>query len=445
MAHMTETETLAAAKSQHVPHRWRNLFTITGAEVVDNTEAGLLSTLFPSIAAALKLDNGHLGLLSALGKFATIPFGPMWVWIADNWGRKQALVLNNVIGAVFGILAGTSGDFIWLLIWNTLLAGTVACGQPITNSIIADSFDDRSRGRATGIYYGVLTAASSFLGPLLALFTGTEDGWRWGMWTVGGICLLSSLLIAFLYVEPGVGASEAALADLDESKRKEKVTIKGVLSIMRIPSFSIMMASRLLSGHLLISVFGIQFLVTERGFTNAVAATVLIPFGIGYVVFTFLAGEIVPWLDKRIPHHGRIAFQQAAQVLFALAAFFGTQFDYGSIGIYAFFWFAMGAIQGLNPPVNRPIVMSIVTPELRGQAFSIFLTFFQTLGWAVFSLTAGYLANALGIQGTFFWVLVVLMLVNALVLTGMYWTYPNDVRRVETELARRRAVAKGRA
>ncbi|WP_405780230.1 MFS transporter [Streptomyces sp. NBC_01378] len=144
----TKADAVAASKATHVPHRWRNLITITGAEVVDNTQAGLLTTLFPSIATALKLDNGHLGLLGALGKFATIPLGPLWVWLADRFGRKRTLVLNNVVGAVLGILAGTSQTFLQLLLWNTLLAGVVACAQPITNSIIADSFDDRSRAKA---------------------------------------------------------------------------------------------------------------------------------------------------------------------------------------------------------------------------------------------------------------------------------------------------------
>lgn len=421
-----------------VPHRWRNLITITGAEVVDNTEAGLLSTLFPSIAASLRLDNGHLGLLTALGKFAAVPFGPMWVWIADRFGRKQALILNNVIGGLLGIAAGTSQDFVMLLVFNTLLAGTVGSGQPLTNSIIADSFDEKTRARATGYYYGILTAVSSFSGPLLALFSGSPDGWRWGMWVIGAICLLSSVVIGLFYVEPGVGASEAALAGLDADRRTSKVTVSGVMSLFRIPTFSLMMLSRLLSGHLLISVFGIQFLVTERGFSNPVAATVLIPFGLGYVLSTFLSGYAVGLLDRVMPWQGRVAFLQAAQILFGLAAFFGTQFDWGSIGIYAAFWALFGAFQGMNPPVNRPVIMSVVLPELRGQAFAIFLTFFQTIAWAMFSLSAGYLADALGIEGVFFWILFVMMIVNGLILTPLYWTYRRDAGAVATILQERR-------
>ena len=89
-----------------------------------------------------------------------------------------------------------------------------------------------------------------------------------------------------------------------------------------------------------------------------------------------------------------------------------------------------GACQGLNPPVNRPIVASVVPPELRGQAFAIFLTIFETIGWAVFALGAGRVAASVGIQTVFLWVLVGLMLVNAAVLSTLYVCYPRDVRKV---------------
>jgi len=98
----------------------------------------------------------------------------------------------------------------------------------------------------------------------------------------------------------------------------------------------------------------------------------------------------------------------------------------------------MGIAQGMNPGVNRPIIMAITLPELRGQAFAIMITIFEAIGWAVFSIGAGFLANALGLQTVFLWVLVILMLVNAAVLGILYRTYPRDVRRVADELEARR-------
>ena len=426
-----------------VPRRWRNLAAIIGVEVVDTAEAGLVNVLFPAIAASLKLDSGHLGLLSAAAKLVSAPFGPAWVWLAGRIGRKAALIGTTVTGGVFGVLAGFSHGFLPLLLFNTLMSACLIGGQPISNAIIADSFDDKTRGIASGYFYGAIVAVSSFLGPLLALFTGSEDGWRYGMWTIGTICIVAALVVMAFYRDPGIGASEPQLTDLPERGRAGPVTLSSVLSLFRVPSYSIMMLSRLLSGHLLIAIFGVQFLVTERGFTNATAAIVLVPFGVGYVVGTLGGGFAVAWLDRVWEHTGRVVFIQIAQVGFAVVAFFGTQFTYAAVTLYGVFWALFGFFQGMNPPVNRPIVMSVVLPELRGQAFAIFLTIFQTIAWAMFALTAGWLATSLGIEGVFLWILVVLMLVNGLVLTALHVTYPRDARRVTRELERRRAAAHG--
>jgi len=438
----TSSATTPPTSPMKVPYRWRNLSVLTGATIVDNTENSLTSTLFPAIAAALRLDSGHLGALAALGKLVSAPAGPLWVWLGTRTSRKFVLVLTSALGGVFGISAGLAQDFAQLLILNTLLAASIIGGAPIANAVIMDSFDDRSRGRAISYYYGAISAVSAFLGPALALFTRDPDGWRYGLFTVGVICLLAALAQALLFRDPGVGASEAQLTDISEEQRvRRRVSVREVLGLFRVPTFSIMMASRLLSGHLLIGVFGIQFLVAERGFDNPTAAVVLIPFGVGYVVGTLGGGWLVGRLDAVLPDRGRIVYIQAAQVAFALAAFFGTQFDHERIAVYGVFWALMGIAQGLNPPVNRPIVASVIVPELRGQAFAIFITVFETIGWAIFSLGAGQLANSLGIQTVFLWILVGLMLVNALVLGALYLVYPRDVRRVRDALAERRVSA----
>jgi MFS family permease len=443
----TATHPEAEVQAAHVPHRWRNLATLTGVTVVDNTETGLTSTLFPSISKALSLDSGHLGVLAALGKIVGVFAGPAWMWLAGRIGRKWALLATTLTGGLFGIAAGFSQNFIQLLIFNALMAAAIIGGSPIANAVITDSFDDRHRAKAVGYFYGIITLVGSFTGSIIALFTGFTDGWRYGMWTIGAICILAGALVAAFFKDPGVGASEKQLADLDEKDRvKTRVTFGSVMSLFRIPTFSVMMLSRLLSGHLLISVFGIQFLVKERGFSNAIAATVLIPFGIGYFVGTIGGGYLVAFLDRVLPARGRVAYLQAAQILFAVVAFFGTQFNYGTtITIYAVFWALFGLCQGINPPVNRPIVAAVILPELRGQAFAIWLTIFETIGWALFSLGAGALAVSLGIQTVFLWVLVILMLVNAAVLTALYAVYPRDVRRVNDQLEQRRTAALGAA
>jgi MFS family permease len=185
----------------------------------------------------------------------------------------------------------------------------------------------------------------------------------------------------------------------------------------------------------------VQFLVTERGFSNAVAALVLIPYGVGYFLGALTCGALAPVVDRVLPRHGRVAALQAAQVLFAVAAFFGTQLPHDSVTVYGLFSGLMGAAQALNPGLNRPLVAAVVPPELRGAAFAIFLTIFDTIGWGLFALGAGALAQATSLQTVFAWVLVVLMVVNAGWLMLLHASYPRDRERLLVLLDERRAGA----
>ena len=432
----------AAREAAKVPHRWRNLATLTGSTAVDSTEGSITGTLFPSIAASLGLNSGHLGTMTALGKLASAPAGPLWTWLASVTSRKAVLVITSLLGGAFGIASGFSQGYIALLVVNVLMAASLVGGSPVGNALILDSFSDRDRARAVSYFYGAVNGITSLIGPLIGLFTRSDDGWRWGLVTMGAIAILAGFAQWILIKDPGVGASEAEFADLDESARPpEKASFSSILGLFRVHSYSIMMLSRLLSGHLLISVFGVTFLVDERGFTNATAAIVLAPFGIGYIVGTLGGGALVGWLDRRLPDHGRIWYIQGAQLGFALAALIASQLDLGGIGLYAALWACMGAAQGLNPPANRPIVASVIPPQLRGQAMAVFITVFETIGWALFSIGAGQFATTHSIQTVFFWVLVVLMVVNALVLGLLHFTYPRDVAAARAERERGRSTA----
>ncbi|WP_166844689.1 MFS transporter [Isoptericola sp. BMS4] len=427
-----------ATDPARLPHRWRNLFTLTGSTAIDSTEGSVISTIFPTIAASLGLNSSHLGTLTAVGKLASAPAGPVWTWLAARTSRKTVLVVTSLLGGAFGVAAAFSQGYWSLLVLNTLMAASLVGGSPVSNALIMDSFDDRNRGRAMSYFYGSVSAIAAFIGPLLGLFTRSAEGWRLGLVTMGAVAVLAGIAQWLLIKDPGVGASEPELAGLDAERRgQRRVSLREVLGLFRVPTFSVMMLSRLLSGHLLINVFGVTFLVTERGFDNATAAVVLAPFGVGYLVGTLGGGQLLGLIDRAFPDRGRVAYIQGAQVAFAVAAFLGTQVAYDSIAVYGAFWALMGAAQGMNPPVNRPIVASVVLPELRGQAFAVFITVFETIGWALFSLGAGQLAVSLGIQQVFLGVLVVLMLVNAAVLSALYRTYPSDVRAVKRMLAAR--------
>ncbi|MCX4683357.1 MFS transporter [Kitasatospora purpeofusca] len=420
--------------------RWRQLSLLGGAMLVDGTESGLVTGLFPVIRHALGLSLGALGVLTAAGKLIGVLAAPLWVWAARRWSRKGVLVVSTGLWGVWGVAAGFSQNFAQLLLFVTILAAGYAAAHPLVPELLGDLFDSASRGRAVGALYGALALAGSVLGPLIGQLAGFRDGWRWGLWGVGALNILFGLVLLLCLRDPGRGAAEHQLADLDHTAReaRTKIDLATVVSLFKIRSFAILLVSRLLSGHLLLSSFAVVYLVDVFGFTTQRAVVVLMPHGIGYLLGTLAGGFLADWAARRSPRHGLPGVLQGAQIAFAVLAFLGTQVHYGGIGTYALLFGLMGLTQGVNPSVNRPMVMAVTPPELRATAFTIYVSVFEALAWAAFGLGAGFLGQTYGLQPVFLAVLVVLMLVNGAFLTLLHRPYAKDVQRVQHELDLRR-------
>jgi MFS family permease len=172
--------------------RWGSLTAMAFAFVVDNTEGGLINTLFPVIRAALALDLGALGLLTSISRFARMLFGPLWAMLADRYGRKRMLVIVTGVWGIWTALAGLSQSFTQLLILYSIgVIGTVA-SEPIATGLLADLFEETERGKAYGAIRSISTFAGLFLTPLIGQLANIEDGWRYGMYLMGGMSTLST-------------------------------------------------------------------------------------------------------------------------------------------------------------------------------------------------------------------------------------------------------------
>ncbi|MCS0499699.1 MFS transporter [Protaetiibacter mangrovi] len=423
-----------------VPRRKTNLVILGGSMVADGGEGSMATTLFPVIAAALSLATSALGILSAVGRIVGVFAGPTWVFLAKKFGRKPILAIATGFWGVWAVAAGFSQDFAQLLVLYAIMAAGTAAAHAIVPEVIGDSFEDKKRGRVVGWLYGGTAAIGSVMAPLIGQLANVEDGWRYGFFVFGAINVLFGVLILAFYKDPGTGGGEEQLKTFSQAERDaaSKITWAKVRSLLRIRSYVILLGSRLLSSHLLLAAFGVVLLVQEFGFDTAVAASVMAPFGIGYLLGTIVGGFLSDLLNRLSPDFGRVGMLQGAQLAFAVVAFFTTQFVYGGILPYLVLFGIVGLTVGLNPGVNRPLVMAVVPPELRGAAFAIFVSIIESIGFAIYTLTAGFLADTVGLQTVMLWLVCGIMVVNAAYLTLLYGPYKRDRRALEAELDARR-------
>lgn len=425
-----EPPKVAAQHTSKGKNRWRQLAILGAALSLDNNEASALVSLFPAIQASLSLSLTNLGLLTAGGRFAGAVMGPLWVWLARRWSRKAVLAICVGAWGGCGIAAGFADGFPTLFVCYAAVAIGAAGAQPIVLSLVSDLFDDATRGRAVGYLFGAVSLTASLVGPLLGQLSGIHDGWRVGFWLVGAMNVLAGLMILFWLEDPGVGATEAGMGRRIGAAASQM----SVLSIFRVPTFNLMLLARVLSGPILILTFGVVFLTREYGFPNRLAAISLAPLGIGYFLGTLCGGVLFDRMHKANPNAGRVLFLQMAQLLFAVIAYLATQHVWPSFTIICVFWFFLGLTLGAIPGANRPIVMAVIHPELRGWAFVVMFALVESLVAAVYSTAAGWLSDRFGLKVVFLVALVGLSALNALLMTVLYRTYPRDVARMQKQL-----------
>jgi MFS family permease len=431
--HMSSAPVLAPKTSvAPVKRRWLSNFILTFAMFADLNESGIVSTLFVLISKDLGFGLAILGTLTALGKIIAAIFGPLWTVLARRYNRKAILVGTSIVFGLWTVAMGFSQNFTqYLILFIIATIGTVGA-EPIVTELLGDLFVDKERGRAIGFVYGTLGLAGAITTPLLGQLSHIPHGWRFGYYIVGAVMGLTGLLILVCVHDPGRGASEPQSAGSQKrSSNASALKWSEVKQLFKIPSYILMLVSRILSGHLLIQSFGVVYLITVLHYSTAQAALVVGVGSLGAVVGNYVGGAVVDQISKVSQRRGRVVLLQLAQVLFALVAGGFLLLNGGNTWLMIVFFFGMFFLQGVNPGINRPIVYSVVPPALRGAAFAVMLSIVQSAGWAVYNLFAGFLGQQFGLRPVFFWILVVIMLINALAIFGLYWTYWPDVQKLQ--------------
>lgn len=407
--------------------RWKSLTAMAVAFVSDNTESGLVNTLFPVIRQALSLGIDALGILTSISRFARMLFGPLWSMVADRFGRKRILFVVTGLWGLWTAAAGFAQDFNQLLILYAIgVIGTVA-GEPISNGLLADLFEENERGKAYGAIRSIGTAGGLVLTPLIGQLANIENGWRYGMFMMGGISLLSGILILLFVTEP----EKRTLSEAEELKQ---FRLRDVATLFKTPSFLLLAGMLPLVTSLVLFAFFVTYFVDVRGWQTAEAAILYTVFMAGFAVSSFFGGFLGDRFDKRFGPNGRVMLMQAYLLTFAVMSYLALQIDWGrGIVLYVvLFLFGLIGSIGFSGCV-LPMVSAIVPKELSATAFALLFSFIQGLISALLSLALGFLAKTYGLQNVMFWMVTVPYLINAAYWFLFYRFYARDVARQQAK------------
>jgi len=440
MSTVSSTETAApeVAAPTAPKGRWLTVGVLSLLQLVENSEGGLINSLFPVIRTDLGLSLGALGVLTSVGKFARMLFGPLWAMLGDRYGRKLILVVTALWG-VWTMAAGLAQNFNQLLLLYAIgVLGTVA-GEPISNGLVSDLFRADERGKVYGTMRSITGAGSILLTPLIGQLANLPDnqGWRIGMYIMGGIAVVSGILTWLFVTAPrreGV-AVEGAPAQ-KASGGEDQFRLADVPRLLAIPTVALLGVQLVFITSLVLFAFQVTFLVDVRGYKTPEATILTSIFFLGFTISSFVGGLLGDWCARRNPRTGRIILMQLYLAAFAVMSFLAMQVDWGSRPVEYGIWLVFGLVASLGfSGAVLPMVSTVVLPQYRSTAFALLFSFIQGALAALLSLALGGLAQQYGLRVVMLGMITIPYAINAVFWFLFYRVYPRDVERMQQQLS----------
>jgi DHA2 family multidrug resistance protein len=150
----------------------------TFMEVLDTT---IVSVALPHIAGSLSAstDEATWVITSYLVSNAIVL--PASGWFARYFGRKRFLITCIILFTISSFVCGISGNLAMLIIARIIQGAGGGALQPLSQSIIMESFPPEKRGMAMAAF-AIVVVVAPILGPTMGGFLTDHYTWRWAFY-----------------------------------------------------------------------------------------------------------------------------------------------------------------------------------------------------------------------------------------------------------------------
>jgi MFS family permease len=426
--------------------------------VVDSGEEQGMGVLYPAIKALWGLSNFELGLVGTVRTIMAALASPFWGYTADRWSRKLVLFLGTGVWGIWTLLCGLVPDFGSLLVIRAISGIGLGCLLPATFSLISDAFPPHRRGQALGILGGI--GAAGIIGGVLSIgFLASNDPWlfglekwRWGFFVLGGLSVLSGILILLLVREPVRGESEPELAGklTAASAKQYQITLADLPKVLRIPTIWVATLQGVAGSMpwVVLGQFLPTWLVEAKGMSadidlsnpNGSAPIVFALILIGTVISNILGGYLGDWAEKKSPRFGRTVVGQ-------ISVFSGipmiwiilTQTDGWPLPAFLALCFGTAlTMSWAGRGAKQPMMQGAVPPELRSSAYAANDVIERGFSALIGLVTGGLAGNTVEqFTRALLWTIPVPWILCFVFFAGFYWSYPRDSARLHAQMAQR--------
>jgi MFS family permease len=194
----------------------RTLFAACQAGLVNNLNDGMSWGILPIFFAAQGLHVEGIGILKfvypTVWSLSQIVTGPL----ADRLGRRRLIAAGMALQALSIWLILAAGAFDWWLAGSVLLGIGTAMVYPALLAVVSDAAAPEWRARSLGVYRFWRDLGYA-IGALLAGVIADLIGLGWAIGVVGGVTLLSGVVVAIVMAETRHGRPGQAVTTISAS------------------------------------------------------------------------------------------------------------------------------------------------------------------------------------------------------------------------------------
>lgn len=351
------------------------------AGIMERADESLLPGVYKEVGEALHTDPTGLGSLTLFRSIVQSSCYPLAAYLAVRHNRAHVIALGAFLWAAATFLVAISSTFFQVAVSRGLNGIGLAIVTPAIQSLVADSTDDSNRGMAFG-WLQLTGNLGSIIGGLSSVLIASTSfmgipGWRIAFVLVGLVSVIVGTLVRLFANDPNFSETDRAKGGIHHKPfwLEVKDVIKEAKSVMRIPSFQIIVAQGV-SGSFPWSALSFTTMWLELiGFSHKTTALLWTLFIIAASLGGLFGGKMGDLLAKRLPNSGRILLSQissgsaiplAAILLLVLPDDPSTGFMHGLV------LFVMGLSISWNAPAtNNPIFAEIVPEKSRTSIYAL--------------------------------------------------------------------------
>jgi len=180
---------------------WLVAIAVMLATFMEVLDTSIAAVALPYIAGSLSATNDEATWVLTSYLVANAIILPASSWLSLRFGRKRFLITCIVIFTISSFACGAATSLAWILIARAVQGAGGGALQPLSQSILLETFPPQKRGLAMAAF-GLGVVVAPVLGPTLGGWLTDAYSWRWAFYINIPVGVFAIFMISRYVVDP---------------------------------------------------------------------------------------------------------------------------------------------------------------------------------------------------------------------------------------------------